>query len=87
MEKKDPVIDIAEVLPQLQHELTELIPRQRKLQHSIDMPRAELRLGHRQYLFMKQQNRGMIVYMTALLDRIDDMEKRLAARAAVEETK
>jgi hypothetical protein len=29
----------------------------------------------------------MITYMTALLDRIDDMEQRLAARAAVEDIK
>ena len=87
MGKKDPVIDIVEVLPRLQNELAALIPQQRKLQQSIDMPRAELRLGHRQYLLMKLQNRGMITYMTALLDRIDDMERRLAARAAVEETK
>jgi hypothetical protein len=36
---------------------------------------------------MKLQNRGMITYMTALLDRIDDMEQRLAARAAVEDIK
>ena len=73
MVKKDPVIDIVEVLPRLQNELAALIPQQRKLQQSIDMPRAELRLGHRQYLLMKLQNRGMITYMTALLDRIDDM--------------
>lgn len=87
MGKKDPIIDIAEVLPRLQHELAALIPQQRKLQQAIDMPRAELRLGHRQYLLMKLQNRGMITYMTALLDRIDDMEQRLAARAAVEDIK
>jgi hypothetical protein len=87
MEKKNPIVDIAEVLPHLQVELAELVSRQRKLQRTIDMQSAESRLGRRQYLLMKKQNRGMIAYILALSDRVDDMEGRLAARAAVEETK
>lgn len=87
MRKNIHIADIAEVLPRLQDELSELASRQRKLQHVIDIPSVESRLGRLQYLLMKQQNRGMIAYMFALSDRIDDMEKRLAARTAEEKTK